>query len=134
MAISSKSAFAKARRGTGTSFSTEKKEVAGRNGRSGTARLAEFFPGAFPMQVPATVERREANQEAEIQAVIEFGTAREVIFSCRASLEIGESLRIYSPSCSLDATAKVVAIQVANEDYALAVRFTGGAKNWIIRE
>jgi hypothetical protein len=84
------------------------------------------------MHVPATVGRERAADE--IQALIEFGTPREVIVSCDVPLEIGESLRILSPNCSLKATAKVVALQVGNGSYALAMRFTGGAENWIIQE
>ena len=86
------------------------------------------------MHLPATVARQQVEHESEIAAVIEFGTAREVIFSCGTRFEIGESLRISSPSCSLKANAKVVAIQVGNENYALAVRFVGRAENWIIQE
>ena len=84
------------------------------------------------MHVPATVGREGTAQE--IEALIEFGTPREVIVTCGVPLEIGESVRIASPNCSLGATAKVVALQVGNESYALAMRFTGGAENWIIQE
>jgi hypothetical protein len=117
-----------------TSFEQDRNKSAGvgSNGCSGAARLAEFFPGALPMHVPATVGRAE--EEAQIPALIEFGTAKEVIVTCRVPLEIGESLRISSPNCSLKATAKVVALQVGTENYALAVRFTAGAENWIIQE
>ena len=126
MAMSSKRVVVSDQRSSGGSFE--------RNGDSGASRLAEFFPGALPMHVPATVGRRRADQESEIQALIEFGTAREVIVTCGVPLEIGESLRISSPNCSLKATGKVVALQVGNENYALAMRFTGGAENWIIQE
>ena len=104
------------------------------NAVSGAARLAEFFPGALAMHVPATVEQDSAEGKSQIQALIEFGTAKEVIVTCDVPLEIGESLRISSASCSLKATAKVVALQVGTENYALAVRFTAGAENWIIQE
>src|SRR5215813_9224503 len=64
------------------------------NGSSCASRLAEFFPGALPMHVPAKVARSWADRESEIQAVIEFGTPHEVIVTCNVPLEIGESLRI----------------------------------------
>ena len=104
------------------------------NEGSGAARLAEFFPGALAMHVPATVEWGQHAEKSQVHALIEFGTAKEVIVTCSVPLEIGESLRISSPNCSLKATAKVVALQVGAENYALAVRFTGGAENWIIQE
>jgi len=126
MAMSSKRVVVSDQRSSGSSFE--------RNSGSAASRLAEFFPGALPMHVPAMVGRRRADQESEIQALIEFGTAREVIVTCGVPLEIGELLRISSPNCSLKATAKVVALQVGNENYALAMRFTGGAENWIIQE
>lgn len=103
------------------------------NSSSGASRLAEFFPGALPMHVPATVGG-EGVDPTEIQALIEFGTPREVIVTCGVPFEIGESLSISSPNCSLKARVKVVAMQVGNESYALAMRFTGGAENWIIQE
>lgn len=126
MAMSFKHVGTADQRGSGASFE--------KDSGSGAARLAEFFPGALPMHVPATVGRRRADEQSEIQALIEFGTPREVIVTCAVPLEIGESLRISSPNCSLKATAKVVALQVGNENYALAMRFTGGAENWIIQE
>jgi len=110
------------------------KAAAIENTGTGAARLAEFFPGALPMHVPAVVKWGRVEEESQIQAVIEFGTAKEVIVTCGALFEIGESLRISSPSCSLKATAKVVALQVGTDNYALAIRFTGGAENWIIQE
>lgn len=126
MAMSIKQVVANNGRSSGASFQ--------KNDGSCASRLAEFFPGALPMHVPAKVARGWADQESEIQAMIEFGTPHEVIITCNVPLEIGESLRISSPNCSLKATAKVVALQVGNENYALAMRFTGGAENWIIQE
>jgi hypothetical protein len=124
MAMSFKGVVADDQQGSGASFRG--------NSSSGASRLAEFFSGALPMHVPTTLGREGTAQE--IEALIEFGTPREVIVTCGVPLEIGESVRIASPNCSLEATAKVVALQVGNESYALAMRFTGGAENWIIQE
>jgi hypothetical protein len=135
MATSSKRAVATVPAASNDSTAPGKNKAAGfSNSGSGAARLAEFFPGALAMHVPATVERDSVEDESQIQALIEFGTAKEVIVTCSVPLEIGESLRISSPNCSLKATAKVVALQVGAENYALAVRFTAGAENWIIQE
>ena len=135
MTISSKRTF-----GNGSSASNQRlgqstdKAARIEESGSGAARLAEFFPGALAMHVPAAVKRRRADEESEIQALIEFGTAKEVIVTCGVPLEIGESVKISSPNCSLKATARVVALQVGSDNYALAIRFTGGAENWIIQE
>jgi|SRR5262249_37206923 len=134
MATSSKRAIGSAHDASSNSLKRDGNNTTG-SGKAGpaAARLAEFFPGALPMHVPATVERGHG-EDVEIQALIEFGTAKEVIITCGVALEIGESLRISSPNCSLKASAKVVALQVGIENYALAIRFTAGAENWIIQE
>jgi len=110
------------------------KAAAIENTGSGAARLAEFFPGVILMHVSAVVKRGRAEEEHYIESLIEFGTAKEVIVTCGVPLEIGEPLSISSPNCSLKATAKVMALQVGTDKYALAIRFTGGAENWIIQE
>jgi len=135
MATSTKHAVGKIPGASSDSAAPGRKKAEGfGNSRSGAARLSEFFPGALAMHVPATVERDCGQDKSQIQALIEFGTAKEVIVTCSVPLEIGEMLRISSANCSLNAMAKVVALQVGTENYALAVRFTAGAENWIIQE
>jgi hypothetical protein len=99
----------------------------------GTLRLASFFPDALPMHVPARLYREELASTG-IPVVIEYGTPREVILSCEAVLEFGESVRLTSRRCSLAANARVIAVQFGGSEPAFAVRFTAGAENWIIKE
>ena len=100
----------------------------------GAARLAEFFPGALPMHVPVSIRREQMTESSAVRGVIEFGTPREVIFTCAVPFEFGEMLRIINTNCSLDAKARVVAMQVGDSQYALAVRFAEKIRNWIIQE
>jgi hypothetical protein len=100
---------------------------------NGALRLASFFPDALPMHVPARLYR-EKMASAGIPVVIEYGTPCEVILSCEAMLEFGESVRLTSRSCSLAAQAQVIAVQFGGSEPAVAVRFTAGAENWIIKE
>src|SRR5262249_35029160 len=115
------------------SKTTESGDGVSLNPNVGALRLASFFPAALPMYVPARLYREEFASTG-IPVVIEYGTPCEVILTCDAVLEFGESVRLTSPSCSLAAQARVIAVQVDGSEPAFAVRFTAGAENWIIKE
>jgi hypothetical protein len=101
-------------------------------GQSATARLASFFPQASAVRIPvqATGLDRASVQQ---QTVIEFGTAREVLFACRSRLEFGDRVRLRNADSSFDVEVQVVAVQYQEGQTAVAARFTREFANWIIK-
>ncbi|MFB3813879.1 MAG: hypothetical protein ACE14L_07180 [Terriglobales bacterium] len=93
------------------------------------ARLAQFFPGATPVRLPVRVRATAGDEDA----VIEFGTAREVLFACVLPLEFGERVRLRNADGSLDAEVEVVALQYETGRTAVAARFTHEVSNWIVK-
>src|SRR2546423_15417680 len=88
-----------------------------RTTQSGTvAELARFFPEATPVRIPVELTR-SSNTNGGVTAtpgvqagvlestVIEFGTAREVLFACTTPLEFADILRLRNSDCSLDTEA-----------------------------
>jgi len=74
-----------------------------RTGQSSTvAELARFFPEATPVRIPVQFTRRSGTTDGSQpvaagvpeSTVIEFGTAREVLFACITPLEFADSLRL----------------------------------------
>jgi hypothetical protein len=98
-----------------------------------TAKLAKFFPDATPVRLPVTLTRMGAETGAAESTVIEFGTAREVLFASRLPLEFADKVRVQTPDGSLDAEACVVALQYQTGTTAVAARFTGTVANWIVK-
>jgi hypothetical protein len=97
-------------------------------------KLAQLFPHASPMRIPVSVttvsSRRRRLQE---QAVIEFGTAREVLFASTLPLEFDDRVRLANSDGSLNARATVVAVRYHGGRKAVAARFIGEVGNWIIK-
>ena len=108
-----------------------------RNEESTLARLAEFFPSAIRIRIPVSVtaKDRATGMEAATseETVIEFGTAREVIFVSALPLEFDDTVRLKNLDGSLDAQGSVVAVQLGSQRSAVAVRFKGKVNNWIIQ-
>ncbi len=65
--------------------------------------------------------------------VIEFGTAREVLFSCTTPLEFADVLRLRNSDGSLDTEASVVAVQYHPGATIVAARFLHAVPNWIVK-
>lgn len=65
--------------------------------------------------------------------VIEFGTAREVLFASTLPLEFEDRLRLVNSDGSLDADAAVVAVRYREGSKAVAARFLAEVGNWIIK-
>jgi hypothetical protein len=102
-------------------------------GRSAVSRLARFFPEATPVRIPIRVSRK-SNGKAECEAtVIEFGTAREVLFACRLPLEFADKVRLENADRSLQTDAWVVAVQYQDGEAAVAARFAQELANWVIK-
>jgi hypothetical protein len=63
--------------------------------------------------------------------VIEFGTPQEALFQSKMPLDFEDRVRVQSGDGSLDAEASVVAVQFANGQTAVAVRFAGLSSDWL---
>ena len=103
---------------------------------STVADLARFFPEATPVRIPVQFTR--SGGEAGIagvqeSTVIEFGTAREVLFSCATALEFADVLRLRNSDGSLDTEASVVAVQYKPGVTIVAARFLKSVPNWIVK-
>jgi len=69
----------------------------------------------------------------EESTVIEFGTAREVLFACTTPLEFGDILRLRNSDGSLNTEASVVAVQYHPGKTIVAARFSNSVPNWIVK-
>ena len=97
-------------------------------------RLSRLFPNALPVRIPVEIEPlRASRRRRHEQTVIEFGTAREVLFASNLPLEFEDRLRLVNSDGSLDAQAIVVAVRYHNGNKAVAARFTDPVENWIIK-
>ncbi len=101
---------------------------------SSTSKLAKFFPEATPVRIPVRLTRiaNEGNAFTE-STVIEYGTAREVLFASTLPLEFADMLRLQNSDGTLDTEACVVAVQYNGERKAVAARFTQPVANWIVK-
>jgi hypothetical protein len=100
---------------------------------SSVARLAEFFPNAIRVRIPVEIAVTHGNGEHRGKAVIEFGTAQEVLFTAEIALEFNDAVRLTNSDGSLDAAGKVVAVQFDGNRTVVAVRFDKNVANWIIK-
>ena len=97
-------------------------------------KLAHLFPNALPVRLPVRIEALGSGQRhLEEFTVIEFGTAREVLFSSTLPLEFEDRVRILNSDGSLDAGAIVVAVRYHHGRKAVAARFVSEVGNWIIK-
>ena len=97
------------------------------------AQLAKFFPEASPVRLPVQLTRKLAKDVVTENVVIEFGTAREVLFGCKHPLEFADRVRLQNADGSFDVEAAVVAVQYHNGCTAVAARFTQNVSNWIVK-
>lgn len=112
---------------TGTATASSKRE-------SSTSKLARFFPTATPVRIPIRLTRLgSASATFSESTIIEFGTAREVLFASSLPLEFADRVRLRNSDGSLDAEAYVVALQYNGTQTAVAARFDGEVKNWIVK-
>jgi hypothetical protein len=98
-------------------------------------KLAQLFPSVSPVRIPVrlTTVALNGRRRLEEQTVIEFGTAREVLFSSTLPLEFEDQVRLENSDGSLDTRATVVAVRYHDGRKAVAVRFLGEVGNWIIK-
>ena len=97
-------------------------------------KLAQLFPSVSPVRIPVRVSTVvTGRRRLEEQTVIEFGTAREVLFSSGLPLEFEDQVHLVNSDGSLDTRATVVAVRYHGGGKAVAVRFVGEVGNWIIK-
>jgi hypothetical protein len=103
---------------------------------STVAELARFFPEATPVRIPVQFTRTSGEPSGiptPENTVIEFGTSREVLFSCSTPLEFADVLRLRNSDGSLDTEASVVAVQYQPGLTIVAARFLNSVPNWIVK-
>lgn len=104
---------------------------------SAVAGLARFFPEAAPVRIPIQLARASELDNSTVSftesTVIEFGTPREVLFSCNTPLEFADVLRLRNADGSLDIRASVVAVQYHPGNTIVAARFLSDVPNWIVK-
>lgn len=103
-------------------------------GQSAVARLARFFPEAWPVRLAVTVTRKECAREESEATVIEFGTPREALFICCLPLEFAERLELRSLELCLRVEARVVAVHYHQGQAAVAARFMQPPACWAAKE
>lgn len=97
-------------------------------------KLSRLFPNALAVRIPVRVEPLPGTRgRLHEQTVIEFGTAREVLFASSLPLEFEDRLRLVNSDGTLDARATVVAVRYHNGTKAVAARFLENVENWIIK-
>ncbi|MGB0034611.1 MAG: hypothetical protein WBP79_03960 [Candidatus Acidiferrales bacterium] len=97
-------------------------------------KLAQLFPSASPVRIPVRVMTLGAGRRRlQEQTLIEFGTAREVLFASALPLEFEDHVRLLNSDGSLDARATVVAVRYHEGRKAVAARFASEVGNWIIK-
>lgn len=101
------------------------------------AELARFFPEATPVRIPVQIEVRNNSGSGggalQESTIIEFGTSREVLFSCSTHLEFGDVVHLRNVDGSLDTEASVVAVQYQPGRILVAARFLNSVPNWIVK-
>jgi hypothetical protein len=121
-------------KGTG-SVATDQAEVApARSERTCVEKLSRIFPNALPVRIPVQVQPLSGVRlRIHENTVIEFGTAREVLFASSLPLEFDDRVRLVNSDGSLEARAIVVAVRYHNGAKAVAARFLENVENWIIK-
>ncbi len=100
------------------------------------ANLARFFPDASPVRIPVQIGRcAESGEPTKFSesTVVEFGTAREVLFTCKTPVEFADTLRMRNSDGTLDVVVSVVAVQYHPGNTVVAARFVGEVPNWIVK-
>jgi hypothetical protein len=95
-----------------------------RTGEDCLEKLAQCFPGAMPVRVPArVVARRAGGRGLQENVIVEFVTASEALFLSELPLEFNDSVRLEFADAGVEADASVVALQYHDGRKAVAARF-----------
>ena len=106
------------------------KSAVERSGESFVNRLAGFFPEAVRVQIPVSITPIGERPLQGESTVIQFSTPQEALFESRMPLDFEDRVRVKTNDGSLDAEASVVAVQFANGQTAVAVRFAEVSSEW----
>ena len=101
------------------------------SGESFVNRLAGFFPEAVRVKIPVDITPLGDRALAGESTVIEFGTPQEALFQSKMPLDFEDRVRVKNADGTLDAEASVVAVQFANGQTVVAVRFAGISGDWL---
>lgn len=98
-------------------------------------QLARFFPGATAVRVPVQVTAlRGGKAKLREATVLEFGGPQHAIFLSTLPLEFEDRVRLERDSRrGAVADATVVAVQYHEGRKAVAVKFTQGLCDWVMR-
>ena len=103
-------------------------------GQTCVEKLAHLFPHASRVRIAVRVSTVAAEpRRLQEQTVVEFGTAREVLFSSALPLEFEDRVRLVNSDGSFDAQATVVAVRYHGGRKAVAARFVSDVGNWIVK-
>jgi hypothetical protein len=115
-------------------------------GRSGTLaltanepgcaeQLARFFPQAGPVRIPVQVTSLRGGKTGLREAtLVEYSGAEHAIFLSKLPLEFGDRVKLEGSKEGRPAEATVVAVQYHEGCKAVAVRFTQGPCDWVVRQ
>ena len=103
-------------------------------GQTCVEKLAQLFPQASPVRIAVRVSTLAPGpHRLQEQTVVEFGTAREVLFSSTLPLEFEDKVRLVNSDGSFDTHATVIAVRYHGGQKAVAARFQKDVGNWIIK-
>lgn len=115
-------------------MSNEAKVASDPASESFVAQLARYFPDVTRVRIPVRVSGMEPGGCTFSEStVIEYGTANEVLFASALPLEFEDKVRLENADGSLQAEARVVAVQYRNGRLAVAARFARHIAGWIIQ-
>ena len=98
-------------------------------------QLARFFPGSAAVRVPVQVTTlRGGGAKLREATILEFGGAQHAIFVSTLPLEFEDHVRVQRDSrAGAAADATVVAVQYHEGRKAVAVKFTQGLVDWVMK-
>jgi hypothetical protein len=97
--------------------------------------LARFFPQAVPVRIPVQVTAQRANRnELREATVVEFSSADHAIFLSTLPLEFGDQVKLEATMRGSLAEATVDAVQYHEGRKAVAVKFSNGHNDWVVRQ
>jgi hypothetical protein len=100
-----------------------------------TEQLARFFPQAEPVRIPVQVTSPRGGKTGLREAtLVEYSGAEHAIFLSKLPLEFGDRVRLEASKEGRPAEAIVVAVQYHEGCKAVAVRFTQGPCDWVVRQ
>lgn len=95
-----------------------------RGGEDCLQKLAQCFPGAQPMRLPALVTAlRPGGMALRENVIVEFLTHWEALFLSKLPLEFTDTVQLEFPDAAAQAKACVVALHYHDSSKAVAVRF-----------